>query len=107
MFCKPLKNLLSIIFILLCTTISLRAQQLFGEIFTAYNLTHYSHTDYQDQVGYFPIGFKLAGGHEHIQAGFELHKTVTEPAFEISNNAVDIRHEFEETYYGMFLRGNV
>ncbi len=100
------RNLLLITF--LGFSFNLFAQQLFVEAFSAYNLTKFDHTDYSTQSGYFPIGFKIAGGHEHVQGGLEYHTGITNSEFEVfETNGSGSNHKFEQSYYGLFVRGNL
>lgn len=85
---------------------AVQAQQLFFEAYSGYNLTKYDHDIYSKSVGYIPLGFKIAGGHEHVQLGFDYRQHITNPEFELSE-PLPVRHEFEETFYGAFLRGNI
>lgn len=90
------------------TSYGLFGQQLFFEAYSAYNLTAYDSELYADSKGFFPLGFKIAGGHHYVQAGFDYRQHLTNPKFEIGDNPLLYRrHEFKETYYGAFIRGNV
>lgn len=90
-----------------CMTFGLFAfgQQLFVEAYTGYHLTDYGYDLYEESAGYFPIGFKVAGGHEHVQAGIDFRQHISNPEFELLNGSS--RVDFEETYYGAFIRGNI
>ena len=99
-----MKNLL-ILSIFLVTGLSLNAQQLFVEAYSGYHLTDYDAEAYSESVGYFPIGFKVAGGHEHVQIGLDYRQHLTNPEFELLNGAA--KDDFKETYYGAFIRGNI
>ena len=81
------------------------SQQLFFEVYSGYHLTDYDYQPYEESMGYFPIGFKLAGGHEHVQLGVDYRQHLNNPAFEILNGSSKI--DFDETYYGAFIRGNI
>ena len=86
------------------------AQQLFFEAYSGYQLTMYDQKGYDEPTGYIPIGFKIAGGHEHIQLGFDYRQHITNPEFtEVSVPQVGTLgvSDFEETFYGAFLRGNI
>lgn len=86
------------------------AQQLFVEAYSGYNLTMYQGVDQlEDATGYVPIGFKLAGGHEHFQLGIDYRQHITNPELEytIPDLGTLGSTSFEETFYGAFLRGNV
>ncbi len=78
------------------------AQQLMFEVFSGVNSTAYDLPEYNEAQWYVPIGIRLAGGHEHVQLGAEYRQNITHPAFELN----DYKDEFEETYKGLFLRGN-
>ena len=84
------------------------SQQLFFEAYSGYNLTNYGGTTFDETEGYVPIGFKLAGGHEHVQIGFDYRQHITNPTFETGAAGIDLAtFDFEETFYGAFLRGNI
>jgi len=85
------------------------SQQLFFEAYSAYNLTAYDGTTFNESQGYIPIGFKVAGGHEHVQIGFDYRQNITNPTFELGETpgVGTITNEFDEKYYGAFLRGNL
>lgn len=86
------------------------AQQLFVEAYSGYNLTMYQGIDeLEDATGYVPIGFKLAGGHEHFQLGIDYRQHITNPEFEYTLPGIGTAAttSFEESFYGAFLRGNV
>ena len=72
------------------------------EVFSGVNATAYDQQSYNETQWYVPIGVRIAGGHEHVQVGFEYRQNITHPSFDIFSQ----RHEFEETYKGLFLRGN-
>ena len=78
------------------------SQQLLFEVFSGVNATAYDKPQYNDTQWYVPIGIRLAGGHEHVQLGIEYRQNITHPAF----NFDLYKDEFEETYKGIFLRGN-
>jgi len=103
-----MKKLSLFIAVLLCGNLAF-SQQLFVEAFSGYNLTAYDLQEY-DPTGYVPIGFRVAGGHEHVQLGVEYRQNITNPefTFEGGDPLVPIlREEFEETYIGGFIRGNL
>ncbi len=90
-------------------SISLSAQQLMVEVFSAYNLTAYDH-DAFSQENYYPIGARIAGGHEYVQVGLEYRQNITDPEFTITNETTGedvFRMKFEESYYGALLRVNI
>lgn len=94
--------------LLFFASIEVFGQQLFFEAYSAYNLTAYDNELYPDSKGYFPLGFKIAGGHQYVQAGIDYRQHLTDPEFEITSNPLLYRrHTFKETYYGAFIRGNV
>jgi len=78
------------------------AQQLMVEVFSGVNYTAYDTKQYNEGQWYVPIGVRIAGGHEHVQIGVAYRKNITHPAFDTDLS----RKEFEETYKGIFLRGN-
>ncbi len=84
------------------------SQQLFVEAYTGYNFTAYDVKDV-DQGQHLPIGFRLAGGLEHVQLGGEYRQHLTHPEFTYANSSGEdyLRQEFDETYYGGFLRANL
>jgi hypothetical protein len=92
-------------FLLLC--LSGFSQQLFVEAYSGYNLTAYDRDIYSESSSYFPLGFKLGGGFEHVQLGLEYRQHITDPEFEVESDQVKTRHSFDETYYGAFVRGNI
>ena len=82
-------------------------QQIFVEAYSGYQLTSYSDA-FEESKGYVPIGFKLAGGHEHVQIGIDYRQHITNPTYTNELAGVDLTtQDFEETFYGAFLRGNV
>ncbi len=81
-------------------------QQLFFEAYSGYGLTAYDDDKYSDSQGFIPLGFKIAGGHEHVQAGFDFRRYITQPNFELGD-LVNRKHQFNEDYYGAFVRGNI
>ena len=87
-----------------CACLQVNAQQLFFEAFSGYNMTAYENFGEGNQ-GYVPMGFRLAGGLEHLQIGGEYRRNISNPTFQIADSP--IRTEVEETYYGAFLRGNL
>ncbi len=80
----------------------LSAQQLMLEVYSGVNATAYDPPQYDATQWHVPIGVRIAGGHEHVQAGIEYRKNITHPAFDTEV----LREEFDETYKGLFLRGN-
>lgn len=78
------------------------AQQLFFEVYSGINATAYAPTQYEQTQWYPPIGVRVAGGHEHVQVGLEYRKNIGHPAFDLGA----VKTEFEESYQGLFLRGN-
>lgn len=82
---------------------SVYSQQLMFEVFSGVNATAYDLPEYEETQWYVPIGLRLAGGHEHVQLGVEYRQNITHPAFEYDTH----REEFDETYQGIFLRGNI
>ncbi len=83
-------------------------QQLFFEAYSGYNLTAYNGMTYNESKGYIPIGFKIAGGHEHVQIGIDYRQHITNPTYQLGAAGVDlVTYDFEETFYGAFLRGNL
>ena len=86
------------------------AQQLFVEAYSGYNLTMYQGVEeLEESTGYVPIGFKVAGGHEHFQLGIDYRQHITNPEFDYTLPGLGTlgTTSFEETFYGAFLRGNV
>ncbi|MEM9919925.1 MAG: hypothetical protein AAF990_17645 [Bacteroidota bacterium] len=79
------------------------SQQLFFEAFSGYNLTAYDLEGFESQEGYIPLGFRIAGGFEHIQFGAEYHKDITHATFDQG----DFRTEFTNEYYGGLIRANI
>lgn len=95
-------------FLLVTTSLSLSGQQLFFEAYSGYNLTNYDLEGFTESAGYVPIGFKIAGGHQYVQLGAEYRRHITNPEFEFElPGTAPVRHEFDETYYGAFIRGNI
>ncbi len=97
-----MKQLTLILAVFACLQVN--AQQLFFEAFSGYNMTAYE-TLGDGNEGYVPLGFRLAGGLEHVQIGGEYRRNITNPRFQVGDSP--FRTEFEETYYGALLRGNV
>ncbi len=97
-----MKQLMLILTVLAC--LQGNAQQLFFEAFSGYNITAYE-TVIGDNQGYVPLGFRVAGGLEHLQIGGEYRRNITNPSFQTGDSP--FRTEFEETYYGALLRGNI
>ncbi len=94
------KAILTIIF--LTTFFLLHAQQLMFEVYSGINATAYDSDILNNETKWYPpIGFRIAGGHEHVQLGIEYRKNIDHPVFDGIQ-----RIEFEETYQGLFLRGN-
>ncbi len=97
------KTLFFVLAFMLTTTLS--AQQLIIEAFSAYNLTAYDY-DEIDQGGYFPLGLRVAGGHEYVQLGLEYRQSITSPELEGKADPTTAL-QFDETYYGALLRINL
>ncbi len=97
-----MKQLTLILAVFACLQVN--AQQLFFEAFSGYNMTTYEDFGNSNE-GYVPLGFRLAGGLEHVQIGGEYRRNISNPGFQLGDNPV--RTEIEETYYGALLRGNV
>jgi len=72
------------------------------EVYSGINATAYDLSQYDEPQWYVPIGIRIAGGHEHVQLGAEFRKNITHPAFATEL----VKEEFDETYKGLFLRGN-
>ena len=89
-----------------------RAQQLFVEAFSGGGRTVYELRPYSDQPAWLvPVGARLGGGLEHAQIGIEYHQTVVPATFDIPDDLTFPtelvgREEYEQQYYGLFLRGN-
>lgn len=86
------------------------SQQVFFEAYSGYQLTKYDDEGYDSSQGYIPIGFKIAGGHEHVQLGFDYRQHITNPEFEglsFPGTGVAAVSDFKETFYGAFIRGNL
>lgn len=99
---------ITLIFAMLFGGMTAFGQQLFFEAYSGYNLTAYDGMTYNESQGYIPIGFKIAGGHEHVQIGIDYRQHITNPTFELEALGTDLAtFDFEETYYGAFLRGNL
>ena len=105
----------TVLFLLLCLAAGspLIAQQLFVEAFSGGGRTVYELRPYSDDPSWLvPVGARIGGGLEHAQIGVEYHQTVYHPNFDIPNDLqfpTDFvrREEYEQTYYGLFLRGNL
>jgi len=96
--------------LLIFLSFEMNAQQLFFEVSSGYNLTAYEGSTYSSAAGYVPIRARLAGGFEHIQLGAEYSTDLTTPEFNLTDPASGVllgRQEFENSYYGLFLRGNL
>ncbi|MEO1628514.1 MAG: hypothetical protein AAFV25_25430 [Bacteroidota bacterium] len=93
---------LSVIAIACLFAFPVLGQQLFFEAFSGYNLTNYNLEGFDDQEGYIPLGFRLAGGFEHIQFGAEYHRDITNATFDQG----DFKTEFTNEYYGGLVRAN-
>ncbi len=92
----------------LLATVSVTAQQLMIEVFSAYNITAYDHEQLSKE-SYYPLGARIAGGHEYVQVGLEYRQNLTTPDFTIKNASdQDIyKVEYDEMYYGALLRVNI
>jgi len=97
-----MKQLMLILTVLACTQVN--AQQLFFEAFSGYNITAYESFG-EENEGYVPLGFRVAGGLEHVQIGGEYRRNITNPSFQLTDSP--FKTEIEETYYGAVLRGNL
>ncbi|MFK7806462.1 MAG: hypothetical protein AB8F74_01550 [Saprospiraceae bacterium] len=97
------KTLFFLLAFLVTTTLS--AQQLIVEAFSAYNLTAYDN-DNLNQGSYFPLGLRVAGGHEYVQLGLEYRQSITSPELEFKDNPRRaLQHD--ERYYGALVRVNI
>lgn len=87
----------------------LQAQQLYFEVSSGYNLTAYEGASYSNSAGFVPIRTRLAGGLEHVQVGLEYSTDITRPEFNFADDSGTLiaRQEFENSYYGIFVRGNL
>jgi len=94
--------------LLLCTYLSLEAQQLFAEVYSGYSRTAYELESFNTPAGFVPIGIRLAGGLEHVQLGVEYNQNITNPAFISVDDLTsrETRTEFVKSYYGGLLRIN-
>lgn len=97
-----MKQLMLVLTVFVC--LQANGQQLFFETFSGYNMTAYENVG-DGNEGYVPLGFRLAGGLEHVQIGGEYRRNITNPSFQVGDSP--FKTEFEETYYGALLRGNV
>jgi len=97
-----MKQLMLILTVFACLQVN--AQQLFFEAFSGYNITAYESFG-EENEGYVPLGFRIAGGLEHVQIGGEYRRNITNPKFQLTDSP--FRTEVEETYYGAVLRGNL
>lgn len=86
-----------------CTSLS--AQQLIIEAFSAYNLTAYDN-DNLERGAYFPLGLRVAGGHEYVQLGLEYRQSITSPEMELKELPTTA-FQLDETYYGALVRINL
>ena len=77
------------------------------ELFSGANITAYDSDVFTDNDLYIPIGFRIAGGLPNVQLGAEYHRDITSASFETTvlgeTNTVD----FENSYYGGFIRANI
>ena len=89
------------------------AQQLFVEAFSGGGRTVYELRPYSDDPAWLvPVGARIGGGLEHAQIGVEYHQTAYHATFDIPNDLAfptefTSREEYEQTYYGLFVRGNI
>ena len=84
---------------------TLSAQQLFFETFSAYNLTAYDLEGFDDSFS-VPLGFRVAGGFERIQAGIEYHTDLKAARFD--GPVIEERKtDFTTTYIGGLIRANI
>ena len=82
-------------------------QQVFVEAYSGYQLTAFNEA-FEESKGYVPIGFKVAGGHEHVQIGLDYRQHITNPTYQLDALGTTLStQDFEETFYGAFLRGNI
>lgn len=105
-----MKKLLLLSIVLWSMNLGLQAQQLFFEVSSGYNITAYEGVDYAESAGYVPIRVRLAGGFEHVQLGVEFDTDITRPEFDFfdeTTNELAGRQDFENKYYGLFVRGNL
>lgn len=102
-----MKNTFLTLITLFCFQI-LPAQQFFIEAFTGFNRTAYDLEAYNSQDWYMPVGFRIAGGLEHVQLGAEFHTDISPASFEFNETpSAGHREEFRNTYYGGLLRFNL
>ena len=96
-----------ILFLMLALTVStsISAQQLMAEVFSAYNMTAYD-SDVLDKGSYFPLGLRVAGGHEYVQLGLEYRQNITNPELNVQDFP-EAQVQYEESYYGALLRVNL
>jgi opacity protein-like surface antigen len=79
------------------------SQQLYLEAFSGLNKTAYDSPLYDNAQNFFSVGARLAAGADHVQVGGEYRTNLTNPTFEV----LTIDNEFEESYYGGFLRAKI
>ena len=89
--------------------ITLQAQQLFFETYSGYALTAYEIPEFNESQGFVPVGFRVAGGLEHVQLGVEYQRNITNPSFIMVDDVtkIETREEFEKSYFGGLLRANI
>lgn len=105
-----MKKILPLTIFLFCGIYAF-TQQIFVEAYSGYNLTAYSGDVLESTQGYIPLGFKVAGGHEHVQIGIDYRQHITNPTFlpeDISAIPTNpVTQTINETFYGAFIRGNL
>lgn len=98
-----MKQTLATLCILFSVTAVMYGQQLYLEVFSAYNRTAYDPGLFREKIAYLTAGGRLAAGADHFQLGAEVRSNLTNPSF----NQPDREEEHLESYYGAFIRSKI
>lgn len=98
-----MKQTLATLCLLISVSALVKGQQLYMEVFSAYNRTAYEPDLFSEKISYLGAGGRIAAGADHFQLGAEARTNLTNPSF----TRPDRKEEHLETYYGAFLRSKI
>lgn len=101
-----MKKLIVMAVLSMATLTFLSAQQLFFEAHSGYGFTAFD-LEEVEQDNFVPLGFRLAGGFEHVQFGGEYHTWLKSAELKTDIQNQEFRTDFKQSYYGGLARVNI
>jgi hypothetical protein len=103
---RRMKKLIIMAVLIMANLSILSAQQLFFETYSGYGFTAFDLPEIK-QGNFVPLGFRLAGGFEHVQFGGEYNTWVGSAELESTFDGQDFRADYKQSYYGGLARVNI